>query len=117
MEAVLFSGRRLSGECRLRMLRRFAWRHFPFSRNLAQDEIEQFHCGFVGRKMPSRSDGAAQFCVQRLDGVRRVNDSAHRDGKGEERNDLFPMASPTLRDGWEFLAPWTGVKLVERLTA
>jgi hypothetical protein len=66
--------------------------------------------------MPSRSHGAAQFCVQRLDGVRGVNDPAHRDGKGEERNNLFPMAPPTLRDGRIFRAPRPGVELVDRLS-
>src|SRR3984893_6277604 len=99
------------------MFRLFAWRHFPFSRDLAQDEIEQFHRGLVGRKMPSRSYGAAQFCVQRLDGVPRVNGPPHRDGKGEEWDDMLPVSSPTLRDGRVFLAPWPGVELVERLTA
>jgi len=67
--------------------------------------------------MPSRSHGAAQFGIRRLDGIRRLNDPAHRDGKGEERNNLFLMAPPTLRDGRIFLAPRPGIKLVERLAA
>src|ERR1700730_16393818 len=35
-----------------------------------------------------QSHGAAQFCVQRIDGVRNVSDSTHRAGKREERNKL-----------------------------
>jgi len=29
----------------------FAWRHFPFSRDLAEDEIQQFHRGLVGLEL------------------------------------------------------------------
>jgi hypothetical protein len=47
----------------------FARRHFPCLRDLAQDEIQQFDCRLIGGKMPSCAHGAAQFCVERLDGV------------------------------------------------
>jgi hypothetical protein len=36
----------------------FPLRHFPFSRDLAQDETQQFHRGLVGWKMASCSYGA-----------------------------------------------------------
>jgi hypothetical protein len=42
----------------------FAWRHFPCLRDLAQDEIQQFDCGLIGWKMPSRSHGAPQLAFK-----------------------------------------------------
>jgi hypothetical protein len=47
----------------------FARRHLPFSRDLAQDEIEQFHRRIVGWKMPARAHGAAQFRIQGFYGL------------------------------------------------
>jgi hypothetical protein len=67
--------------------------------------------------MTSGSNRAAQFGVQCLDGVRRVNDSANRDGKGKKRNDVPPVSPPTLRDCRIFLTQGRSVKLLERLFA
>jgi hypothetical protein len=88
----------------------FAWWHFPCLRNLAQDEIEQFDRSLIGWKMVSHSHGAPQFGVQGFDGVRGVNDAPHSDGKGEERDDMLPVAPPALRDCRIFAAPDGGVE-------
>ena len=69
----------------------FAWRDFPCLRDLAQDKIRQFDCSLIGWKMPSRSHGAPQFGVQGFEGVLGVKDAPHSDGKGEERDDMFPV--------------------------
>ena len=60
----------------------FAWRHFPFLRDLAQDEKQQFHRRLIGWKMTSRSHGAAEFCVQGFDGVRNRYEDCRRRSPG-----------------------------------
>src|SRR5665213_4630261 len=72
----------------------FSWRHFPVCCDLAQDEPEQLCRGLVGRKMPSRSNGSAQFGGQCLDGVHGVNDPPYPDREGKKRNDMFPVSPP-----------------------
>src|ERR1700691_1770000 len=57
--------------------------------------------------MSSGSDGPAQLGVQRLDGVRGVDDFANAFGKREERNDQVPVAAPALRDRRVLLTPRT----------
>src|ERR1700722_1739563 len=57
--------------------------------------------------MTSGSDGPAQLGVQRLDGVRCVDNFAHAFGEREERNDKIPVAAPALRDRRILLAPRT----------
>ena len=47
--------------------------------------------------MASGSDGPAQLGVQRLDGVRCVDNFAEAFGEREERNDKVPVAAPALR--------------------
>src|ERR1700730_1133640 len=57
--------------------------------------------------MASGSDGPAQLGVQRLDGVRCVDNFADAFGEREERNDKVPVAAPALRDRRILLAPRT----------
>src|SRR5579859_5708730 len=57
--------------------------------------------------MASGSDGSAQLRVQRLDGVRCVDNFADTFGEREERNDKVPVAAPALRDRRILLAPRT----------
>ena len=83
-------------------------------RNLAQHEIQQFDRSLIGWKMASRSHGAPQFGVQGFDGVRGVNDAPHSDGKGEERDDMLPVAPPALCDCRMRAAPDAGVEILER---
>ena len=47
----------------------FAWGHFPLGRGIAQDEIDQLGCGFVGRKMASDFDRSPELCVQGFDRI------------------------------------------------
>ncbi len=55
------------------------WRHSPLVLGSVQDRIEQRGGGFVaGRgRPPSGPDGAAELCIQCLDGVGRGDDRAH----------------------------------------
>jgi hypothetical protein len=61
-----------------------ARRHFPLARGIAQDEKQKLCCGVIGWKMPPRAHGAAQLCVERLNGVRGVDDPPNglREGEG-----------------------------------
>src|SRR5271169_1232627 len=55
--------------------------------------------------MASGPDGAAQLRVQRLDGIRGVDDPPHALRKSEEGNHELPVATPALRNGRIFCAP------------
>ena len=50
-------------------------------------------------------DGSPQLGVQRLDGIRGVQDPPHIAGEGVKRDDLAPGAPPALSDCRVFLAP------------
>ena len=63
--------------------------------------------------MASGSDGPAQLRVQRLDGVRRVDNFGGRLREREERNDKVRVAAPALRDRWILLAPRTSCEGIE----
>src|SRR5271169_2447905 len=63
--------------------------------------------------MSSGSDGAAQLRIQRLDGIRCVDDPSHAFGESEERNHELPVAAPALRDCRIFYAPRTLRKGIE----
>ena len=43
-----------------------------------------------------------------------VNDAPHSDGKGEERDDMLPVAPPALRDCRILAAPDAGVEILQR---
>src|SRR3954453_23912960 len=64
--------------------------------------------------MTPRFDSAAQLRIQSLNRVRRVDDPPHRYGKGEERNDLGPVAPPAPGDRRIFSSPSAGIDGVER---
>src|ERR1700733_10824009 len=55
--------------------------------------------------MSSGSDSAAQLRVQRLDGIRGVDDASHAFGEREEWDHELPVAAPALRDRWILYAP------------
>lgn len=59
----------------------------------------------------------AQFGVQRLDGIGRVDDPPDLIGEGEERDDLGPGAAPALPDGRIADAPGTGLECRQGLLA
>ena len=67
--------------------------------------------------MTSGSDGPAQLGVQRLDGVRGVDNFANAFGEREERNDQVPVAAPALRDRRILLALRTLCEGVEGVLA
>src|SRR3954470_18149712 len=56
-------------------------------------------------RQAERADRAAEFRVQGLDGVGRVQQPAHLSGEGIERHHLAPGASPTRGNGRVFAAP------------
>jgi hypothetical protein len=70
-----------------------------------QDEKQQLDGGLVGRKMTAGPHGPAELGVQRLDGIRGVEDAADVARESIERDDFRSGATPTLRDGGIFLAP------------
>src|SRR5215217_6530423 len=55
--------------------------------------------------MAPGSDFPAQFGIERLDGIGRIQNPPHLAGEGIERDDLGPGASPALADSWVFPAP------------
>src|SRR5262245_45777482 len=55
--------------------------------------------------MTAHSHRLAYVAVEALDGVGGVENFSHRRSKCEERNHLFPVAPPALRDGGEFSTP------------
>jgi hypothetical protein len=55
--------------------------------------------------MASGPDRSAQFGVQRVDGIRRVQNPPHIAGEGIERGDLAPGTSPALADRRVLPAP------------
>ena len=57
--------------------------------------------------------GLADLAVQAFDRVGRVDDSPHGDRKGEERNNLFPVAPPTAGDRRILRSPRAGVKFFQ----
>ena len=61
---------------------------------------------------PNRS---SQLRIQRLYGVRGVYDPADGLGECEERDDVFPIPPPALRNRRVFLAPFALLKGVERV--
>jgi hypothetical protein len=67
--------------------------------------------------MTSGSHRPAQFGVQCLDGVGRVNDPPYGLWERKKRNDMLPVSPPTLRDCRIFLTPGRSVKLIEYLFA
>jgi hypothetical protein len=54
--------------------------------------------------------------MQALDRVGGVDDATHLCRVGEERNHLFPVAPPGLRDRWVFAAPEAGIEFLEPFT-
>jgi hypothetical protein len=54
--------------------------------------------------MSARPHRPPQLRVQGFYGVRGVDDPSHREGEGEERDDLLPASPPALRDRRVFLA-------------
>ena len=81
------------------------WRKTRYSNLIAASSVG---------KWPLLRHGAPQFGVQGFDGVRGVNDAPHSDGKGEERDDMLPVAPPALRDCRILAAPDAGVEILER---
>jgi hypothetical protein len=49
--------------------------------------------------MTAAANRFAHLAMQALDRGRRVDDLAHCGRKGEERNDLFPIAPPVVQAG------------------
>jgi hypothetical protein len=64
--------------------------------------------------MSSGPNGAAQLGVQRLDGIRSVDDPPHAFREGEEGDNAFPVAALALRDRRILYAPRTLRKGLER---
>src|SRR5208283_1912853 len=69
------------------------------------DQKQQLQRGLVGREVPPGADCAAEFGVQRLNGIRCVEDAADLGWEGIEGYHLAPGTPPTLADGRVFAAP------------
>ena len=76
----------------------FADRTLPLVRCSIEREIDQFRRRVVAWEMASGSDGSADFRVQRLNGVRGVNQPADLRWVVEERDHLVPSAPPARCD-------------------
>src|SRR4051812_12818684 len=88
-----------------------------FSSLVADYKDDEFCRGFVIGEVAADFDRPPELCVQSLNGVRRVDDPAHRLREGEEGNDSVPVAPPGLRDGGIFSPPGAGIESVERRLA
>ena len=88
-----------------------AWFKTKYSSFVAASS-EKMSSGSDG-KMSSGSDARRSSRVQRLDGIRGVDDPSHAFGESEERNYELPVAAPALRDCRIFYAPGTLRKGVE----
>src|SRR5208337_2585865 len=64
--------------------------------------------------MPSGANGSAEFRVQRLDSVGRIDQSAHVRMESVERNDFGPGPTPALANCRIFPAPRAGFKRRQR---
>src|SRR3954451_3507554 len=93
-----------NGELRLGH-RPLARRHDPLLLGSVQDQEEELRCRLIAGEMASRPYRPAQRGVQRLNGVRGVQNPTDVTGKGIERDDLSPGAPPALADCRVFPAP------------
>jgi hypothetical protein len=73
-----------------------ARRHNPRSRSAVQDQEEEFSrvCLVAGVMSPG-PNCPAQLGIERLDGIRGVQNAADVGGKSIERDDLAPGAAPS----------------------
>ena len=82
-----------------------ARRHDPLLLGAVQDQEEEFCGGLVTGEMAPGPNRPAQLGIQRLNGIRRIQNPPDITGKSIERDDLGPGPPPTLADGRVFLAP------------
>src|SRR5712671_109946 len=66
-------------------------------------------------KWPRTRTALADLRVKALNRIGGVKDFAQLRCEGEERNDLFPIAPPALRDGRIFLPPGATVEFFQPL--
>lgn len=59
------------------------WRSLPLYLDVSQGQVDQLDCCLIARKVPLVPDRLPDLAVQRLDGVRHVDDLSHvrRGGK------------------------------------
>jgi predicted transglutaminase-like cysteine proteinase len=81
------------------------WRHLPLFLCLPQDQEQQLERTLVRGKVAAGPHRPAQFGIQRLDGIGRIDDPAHLVGKGKERDHCRPVAPPGGCDGLVLAAP------------
>ena len=61
------------------------------------------------------ANALAYAAVQALNGIGGVDDLAHRPRKGEERDDLRPVAPPALRHRRKASTPYAVLEVAQRL--
>src|SRR4051812_30004317 len=76
-----------------------ARRHPPLLLGPVQDQEQDLRGGPVGREMAPRLDGPPQLGVERLDGVRGVEQPPDLGREGVERHHLTPGPAPARGDG------------------
>src|SRR4051794_13763981 len=79
--------------------------HPPLLLGPVQDQEQELQGGLVGREVAPRANRPPELGVERLDGIRGVEQAPDLVGKGVERHHLAPGPAPGLADRWILPAP------------
>ena len=73
----------------------------PLRGDVAQSQPDQFCGGFIVGEVTLVTNALAHLRMKAFDRVGRVDYLAYFGSEDEERDDVFPVPAPALRDGRE----------------
>ena len=92
-------------------------RSAPVCGNVLQRHPDQLGGGLITREVASGFDDLTQPRIHALDRIGRIDHATNRRGKGEERNDPIPSATPQRRDGRIPFAPGAALERLQGRSA